>query len=88
MLVLRPRFIGPRTETHPHPARAPRRRGLCAARAPRCAQLLEVLILRGAASEILSMGEGLVSTKGVKFGKVIPATTAAICASHTLRQKL
>jgi CopG family nickel-responsive transcriptional regulator len=36
---------------------------------------LEVLILRGGASEILSMGEGLVSTKGVKFGKVIPATT-------------
>jgi CopG family nickel-responsive transcriptional regulator len=36
---------------------------------------LEVLILRGAASEILAMGEGLVSTKGVKFGKVMPATT-------------
>lgn len=36
---------------------------------------LEVLILRGAASEILSMGENLVSTKGVKFGKVMPATT-------------
>ena len=36
---------------------------------------LEVLILRGGASEILSMGESLVSTKGVKFGKVMPATT-------------
>jgi CopG family nickel-responsive transcriptional regulator len=36
---------------------------------------LEVLILRGGASEILSMGENLVSTKGVKFGKVMPATT-------------
>ena len=36
---------------------------------------LEVLILRGSASEIISMGESLVSTKGVKYGKVVPATT-------------
>ncbi len=36
---------------------------------------LEVLILRGRASEIIAMGESLVSTKGVKYGKVVPATT-------------
>jgi CopG family nickel-responsive transcriptional regulator len=36
---------------------------------------LEVLILRGEGSEIISMGESLVSTKGVKYGKVVPATT-------------
>jgi CopG family transcriptional regulator, nickel-responsive regulator len=36
---------------------------------------LEVLILRGKASEIASMGDSLVSTKGVKYGKVVPATT-------------
>lgn len=36
---------------------------------------LEVLILRGKAAEIMEMGEGLVSTKGVKYGKVLPATT-------------
>jgi CopG family nickel-responsive transcriptional regulator len=36
---------------------------------------LEVLILRGKAKEIISMGESLVSTKGVKYGKVMPATT-------------
>ncbi|MBI5545023.1 MAG: nickel-responsive transcriptional regulator NikR [Deltaproteobacteria bacterium] len=36
---------------------------------------LEVLILRGTAEELLTMGEGLVSTKGVKYGKVVPATT-------------
>ncbi len=36
---------------------------------------LEVLILRGKAKEILSMGESLVSTKGVKYGKLMPATT-------------
>ena len=36
---------------------------------------LEVLILRGKAAEIISMGESLVSTKGVKYGKVVPATT-------------
>jgi CopG family nickel-responsive transcriptional regulator len=36
---------------------------------------LEVLILRGPAAEIMAMGESLVSTKGVKYGKVVPATT-------------
>jgi CopG family nickel-responsive transcriptional regulator len=36
---------------------------------------LEVLVLRGRAREVISMGEGLVSTKGVKFGKLVPATT-------------
>ncbi len=36
---------------------------------------LEVLVLRGRGSEISAMGEGLVSTKGVKYGKVVPATT-------------
>ncbi len=36
---------------------------------------LEVLILRGPAEEIMAMGESLISTKGVKYGKVVPATT-------------
>ncbi|HVO18070.1 MAG TPA: nickel-responsive transcriptional regulator NikR [Anaeromyxobacter sp.] len=36
---------------------------------------LEVLVLRGRGREVLSMGEGLISTKGVKFGKLVPATT-------------
>jgi CopG family nickel-responsive transcriptional regulator len=36
---------------------------------------LEVLVLRGGAREIVSMGEGLVSTKGVKYGQLVPATT-------------
>jgi CopG family nickel-responsive transcriptional regulator len=36
---------------------------------------LEVLVLRGKARDVLRMGEGLVATKGVKFGKVVPATT-------------
>jgi CopG family nickel-responsive transcriptional regulator len=36
---------------------------------------LEVLVLRGRAREVLRMGEGLISTKGVKHGKVVPATT-------------
>jgi CopG family nickel-responsive transcriptional regulator len=36
---------------------------------------LEVLVLRGRAREVVSMGEGLVSTKGVKYGKLVPATT-------------
>ena len=36
---------------------------------------LEVLVLRGSASDVISKGEGLVSTKGVKFGKLLPATT-------------
>jgi CopG family nickel-responsive transcriptional regulator len=36
---------------------------------------LEVLVLRGRAREVLRMGDGLVATKGVKHGKVVPATT-------------
>ena len=36
---------------------------------------LEVLVLRGGARDIVAMGEGLVSTKGVKYGKLVPATT-------------
>ncbi len=36
---------------------------------------LEVLVLRGRAKDVITMGEGLVSTKGVKFGKLLPATT-------------
>ena len=36
---------------------------------------LEVLVLRGRASEVLAMGEGLISTRGVKFGRLVPATT-------------
>jgi len=36
---------------------------------------LEVLVLRGNAKDIVRMGESLVSTRGVKFGKVVPATT-------------
>ncbi len=36
---------------------------------------LEVLVLRGRATEVVHMGEGLISTKGVKYGKVVPATT-------------
>ncbi len=36
---------------------------------------LEVLVLRGRAREVVTMGEGLVSTKGVKYGKLVPATT-------------
>lgn len=36
---------------------------------------LEVLVLRGRGKEISAMGDGLVSTKGVKYGKVVPATT-------------
>jgi len=36
---------------------------------------LEVLVLRGKASTVLKMGEGLVAAKGVKFGKLLPATT-------------
>jgi CopG family transcriptional regulator, nickel-responsive regulator len=41
---------------------------------------LEVLVLRGRAREVLRMGDGLVSTKGVMHGKVVPATTG-----HELR---
>jgi CopG family nickel-responsive transcriptional regulator len=36
---------------------------------------LEVLVLRGPGKDLLAMGEGLVSTKGVKYGKLVPATT-------------
>ncbi len=36
---------------------------------------LEVLVLRGPAAEVIRMGEGLASAKGVKYGKVVPATT-------------
>jgi CopG family nickel-responsive transcriptional regulator len=36
---------------------------------------LEVLVLRGRARDVVTMGDGLVSTKGVKFGKLLPATT-------------
>jgi len=36
---------------------------------------LEVLVLRGRASEVIAMGEGLVSTRGVRFGRIVPATT-------------
>ncbi len=41
---------------------------------------LEVLVLRGRAEDIVRMGEGLVSTRGVKYGRVVPATTG-----HELR---
>ncbi len=36
---------------------------------------LEVLVLRGRADEVLAMAEGLVSTRGVRYGKVVRATT-------------
>ena len=36
---------------------------------------LEVLVLRGRASEVTEMGNELISTRGVKYGKLIPATT-------------
>lgn len=36
---------------------------------------LEVLVLRGRAREVLGMAESLASTRGVKYGKVVPATT-------------
>jgi CopG family transcriptional regulator, nickel-responsive regulator len=36
---------------------------------------LEVLVLRGPACEVVRMSDGLVATKGVKFGKMLPATT-------------
>jgi CopG family nickel-responsive transcriptional regulator len=36
---------------------------------------LEVLVLRGSGKDVVRMGEGLVSTKGVKYGKLVPATT-------------
>ncbi len=36
---------------------------------------LEVLVLRGRGKDIVRMGEGLVATKGVKYGRLVPATT-------------
>ncbi len=36
---------------------------------------LEVLVLRGKATDVVRMGNELASTKGVKYGKFIPATT-------------
>lgn len=36
---------------------------------------LEVLILRGRGDEILRIGEALVATRGVKYGRVVPAAT-------------
>jgi CopG family nickel-responsive transcriptional regulator len=36
---------------------------------------LEVLVLRGRARSVLRMGDVLVSAKGVKYGRVLPATT-------------
>ena len=36
---------------------------------------LEVLVLRGRGRDVVAMGEGLVSTKGVKYGRLVPATT-------------
>ena len=36
---------------------------------------LEVLVLRGRARDVVKMGNGLASTKGVKYGKFLPATT-------------
>jgi CopG family nickel-responsive transcriptional regulator len=36
---------------------------------------LEVLVLRGSGKDVVRMGEGLVSTKGVKYGRLVPATT-------------
>jgi CopG family nickel-responsive transcriptional regulator len=35
---------------------------------------LEVLVLRGRGKEVIAMGESLVATKGVKHGKLVPAT--------------
>jgi CopG family nickel-responsive transcriptional regulator len=36
---------------------------------------LEVLVLRGRGRDVSAMGDELVSTRGVKYGKVVPATT-------------
>jgi CopG family nickel-responsive transcriptional regulator len=38
---------------------------------------LEVIVLRGPAADVVRMGEGLASAKGVVYGKVVPATTGA-----------
>ena len=36
---------------------------------------LEVLVLRGRAGDVVKMGNELASTRGVKYGKFVPATT-------------
>ncbi len=36
---------------------------------------LEVLVLRGLAHQVVAIAENLISTKGVKYGKLVPATT-------------
>ena len=36
---------------------------------------LEVLVLRGRARDVVKMGNELASTRGVKYGKFVPATT-------------
>jgi len=36
---------------------------------------LEVVVLRGQARDVIAMGDGLVSTRGVRYGRVVPATT-------------
>lgn len=36
---------------------------------------LEVLVLRGRAKDVVKMADGLVATKGVKLGKLVPAAT-------------
>lgn len=36
---------------------------------------LEVLVLRGRAGDVVRMGSELASTRGVKYGKFVPATT-------------
>lgn len=36
---------------------------------------LEVLVLRGKVSEIQELGNALISTRGVKYGKLVPTTT-------------
>ncbi|ACL63882.1 putative transcriptional regulator, CopG family [Anaeromyxobacter dehalogenans 2CP-1] len=35
---------------------------------------LEVLVLRGRGKDVVAMGESLVATRGVKYGKLVPAT--------------
>src|SRR5512138_1241580 len=36
---------------------------------------LEVLVLRGRAADVVQLAEGLASTRGVKYAKIVPATT-------------
>jgi CopG family transcriptional regulator, nickel-responsive regulator len=36
---------------------------------------LEVLVLRGHGGQVVTMGESLISTRGVRYGKLVPATT-------------